>query len=172
MATHSSYFLPGKFHGQRSLVGCSPWGRKKLDTTECVHMHVRARTHTHTHTHTDLTLEQPPKKSHQCSMFLAPIIFLLLHLKFPALPTLHSGECCLGFFFYLLRNHKLPGLVHGGATDGKMDLKEKKRRVKRKSQRWELFLPLFSAARGQFMPRAFQGWLHFSTHTSQQLLPL
>ena len=138
----------------------------------CAHARARASTHTHTHTHTDLTLEQPPKKSHQCSMFLAPIIFLLLHLKFPALPTLHSGECCLGFFFYLLRNHKLPGLVHGGATDGKMDLKEKKRRVKRKSQRWELFLPLFSAARGQFMPRAFQGWLHFSTHTSQQLLPL
>ena len=27
-------FLPGKSHGQRSLAGCSPWGRKKSDTTE------------------------------------------------------------------------------------------------------------------------------------------
>ena len=27
-------FLLGKFHGQRSLVGYSPWGRKKLDMTE------------------------------------------------------------------------------------------------------------------------------------------
>ena len=27
-------FLPGEFHGQRSLAGYSPWGRKKLDTTE------------------------------------------------------------------------------------------------------------------------------------------
>ena len=27
-------FLPGKFHGQRSLVGYSPWGLKELDTTE------------------------------------------------------------------------------------------------------------------------------------------
>ena len=27
-------FLPGKFHGQRSLVGYGPWGRKELDTTE------------------------------------------------------------------------------------------------------------------------------------------
>ena len=27
-------FLPGKFHGERSLVGCSPWGRRELDTTE------------------------------------------------------------------------------------------------------------------------------------------
>ena len=27
-------FLPGEFHGRRSLVGCSPWGRTELDTTE------------------------------------------------------------------------------------------------------------------------------------------
>ena len=25
---------PGKFHGQRSLAGCSPWGHKESDTTE------------------------------------------------------------------------------------------------------------------------------------------
>ena len=29
-------FLPGKYHGQRSLVGCSPWGSKELDMTECL----------------------------------------------------------------------------------------------------------------------------------------
>ena len=27
-------FLPGESHGQRSLVGYSPWGRKGSDTTE------------------------------------------------------------------------------------------------------------------------------------------
>ena len=27
-------FLPGKFHGQRSLVGCSPKGLQESDTTE------------------------------------------------------------------------------------------------------------------------------------------
>ena len=27
-------FLPGESHGQRSLVGCSPWSHKKSDTTE------------------------------------------------------------------------------------------------------------------------------------------
>ena len=27
-------FLPGESHGQRSLVGCSPWGRTESDTTE------------------------------------------------------------------------------------------------------------------------------------------
>ena len=26
-------FLPGKFHGQRSLVGYSPWGHKESATT-------------------------------------------------------------------------------------------------------------------------------------------
>ena len=29
--------LPGKSHGWRSLVGCSPWGYKELDTTEQLH---------------------------------------------------------------------------------------------------------------------------------------
>ena len=31
--------LSGKCHGRRSLVGCSPWGRKELDTTEQLHFH-------------------------------------------------------------------------------------------------------------------------------------
>ena len=31
--------LPGKSHGWRSLVGCSPWGRWELDTTERLHFH-------------------------------------------------------------------------------------------------------------------------------------
>ena len=31
--------LPGKSHGQRSLVGCSPWGRVESDTTEQLHFH-------------------------------------------------------------------------------------------------------------------------------------
>ena len=30
----TTVFLPGKSHGQRSLLGYSPWGHKKLDTTE------------------------------------------------------------------------------------------------------------------------------------------
>ena len=29
--------LPGKSHGWRSLVGCSPWGREESDTTERLH---------------------------------------------------------------------------------------------------------------------------------------
>ena len=29
-----SVFLPREFHGQRSLAGYSPWGRKQMETTE------------------------------------------------------------------------------------------------------------------------------------------
>ena len=31
--------LPGKSHGRRSLVGCSPWGHKESATTEWLHFH-------------------------------------------------------------------------------------------------------------------------------------
>ena len=32
--------LSGKFHGQRSLVGYSPWGHKELDMTEGLRLHL------------------------------------------------------------------------------------------------------------------------------------
>ena len=32
-------FLPGKSHGQRSLVGYGPWGCKESDMTERLHFH-------------------------------------------------------------------------------------------------------------------------------------
>ena len=37
MATHSNKKSHGKSHGQRSLIGYGPWGRKELDTTEQLH---------------------------------------------------------------------------------------------------------------------------------------
>ena len=51
----SPVFLPGKFHGQRSLVDYSPWGCKESDMSEC--------THTHTHTHIAL-----PGKVEHCRL--------------------------------------------------------------------------------------------------------
>ena len=38
-------FLPGKSHGQRNLVGYSPWGPKELDTTERLHFHFYLKHH-------------------------------------------------------------------------------------------------------------------------------
>ena len=34
--------LPGKSHGQKSVVGYSPWGRKESDTTERLHFIITA----------------------------------------------------------------------------------------------------------------------------------
>ena len=31
--------MPGKSHGWRRLIGCSPWDREELDTTEWLHFH-------------------------------------------------------------------------------------------------------------------------------------
>ena len=39
MAPPTPVLLPGKSHGWRSLVGCSPWGCEGLDTTEQLHFH-------------------------------------------------------------------------------------------------------------------------------------
>ena len=38
----TSVFLPGEFHGQRSLAGYSPWGHKESDMTE--HTSTQSRT--------------------------------------------------------------------------------------------------------------------------------
>ena len=43
-------FLPGKFHGQRSLVGYSLSSLKEFDMTEYTHTHTHTHTHTYTHT--------------------------------------------------------------------------------------------------------------------------
>ena len=45
-------FVPRKFHGQRSLEGYSPWGRKESDTTE------------NTHNRSELSLSKRPGNSH------------------------------------------------------------------------------------------------------------
>ena len=40
MAKPTPEFLPGESHGQRSLVGYSPWGLKELDMTEQLSVYV------------------------------------------------------------------------------------------------------------------------------------
>ena len=37
--TPTPVLLPGKSHGRRSLVGCSPWVPEESDTTEQLHFH-------------------------------------------------------------------------------------------------------------------------------------
>ena len=49
-------FLPGTFHGQRSLAGYSPWGCRVGHDWATKHTHTHTHTHTRTHTHTFQTL--------------------------------------------------------------------------------------------------------------------
>ena len=50
MAIHSSIFAEESY-GQRSLAGYSPWGHKKLDTTEQLTLSIFVYVYIYTHTH-------------------------------------------------------------------------------------------------------------------------
>ena len=76
-------FLPGEFHGQRSLMGYSPWDRKELDTTEQL-THATRRL-------CDLT--ENPDSQHDWSwsqiwnwhLWLTPCLCKMKTMKFPSL---------------------------------------------------------------------------------------
>ena len=60
MAT-TPVFLPGESHGQRSLVGYSPWGHKESDTTEqlsLTHSLTASSRSSHIHTLTQYLLKK------------------------------------------------------------------------------------------------------------------
>ena len=73
-------FLPGKSHGNRRLVGYSPWGCKELDTTcdktttAATLSHSSLHTHTHTHTLmlTFFLIPSPHIITHSCLLSLFP----------------------------------------------------------------------------------------------------
>ena len=57
---YTPVFLPGEFHGQRSLVGCSPQGCKESDTTERLHFHFHFPHSQHHHSSNfQITILQP-----------------------------------------------------------------------------------------------------------------
>ena len=60
--------LPGKSHGQRSLVGCSPWGLEESDMTERLHFHFQAKKHNcrHLHYSAEVSWLIPPSASGNC----------------------------------------------------------------------------------------------------------
>ena len=76
-------FFPGESHGQRSLVGYSPWGHKESDTTErLTHTHTHPPTHTHTVSgHEFLLISQRVSEARRISMSLLHVRFLEKHLQ-------------------------------------------------------------------------------------------
>ena len=67
--------LPGESHGQRSLAGCSPRGRRESDTTERV-----------------TTLDQKPPDACVCSFLFLRSIVLFMYLLLPC----HRDFCLFG----------------------------------------------------------------------------
>ena len=64
-------FLPGEFHGQRSLVGYSPWGCKESDTAERLTLFLKSK---------HLAYSIPEGITSSCE------------LRSPSLPTLLGGK--------------------------------------------------------------------------------
>ena len=61
-------FFPVKSHGQRSLAGCSPWGRKESDMIELL------SAHTHTpHTLKDIYSNQ--NQNHPCYILFTRFVY-------------------------------------------------------------------------------------------------
>ena len=85
-------FLPGEFHGQRSLDSYSLWGRKESDTTEWLtHTH----TETHTHTHTQGTSYYKYRHSHSLKRDIADRPFTVLGMFLPLWLQFSWSACVL-----------------------------------------------------------------------------
>ena len=99
----TAVFLPGKSHGQRSLAGYSPWGRKESDTTEQLStaQHVTPLYAYTTHTHTI-----HPSQTHTplCRHFFSTYHTYLIHTPYILL-------CSLFHDLYPLQSPSLHGLA-------------------------------------------------------------
>ena len=62
--THCSV-LTWESHGQKNLMGYSPWSQKELDMTEHLSSRTRMHTHTQTHTHTNTLMPKPARSTTQ-----------------------------------------------------------------------------------------------------------
>ena len=62
---HLNILLPGEIHGQRKLVGYSPWCHKELDMTEILN--------THTYLHLTVDLQNKADRNEKINTFI--IIF-------------------------------------------------------------------------------------------------
>ena len=87
--------LPGKSHGQRSLVGYSPWGRKELERTERLHFHFQ------TMVEVMKIMVTSFKRSHACTAILsAPNPAGGQHWPTPPLETPGHSQASLVSFLW------------------------------------------------------------------------
>ena len=98
-------FLPGESHGQRSLVGYSPWGPKELDTTEVTE-----------HAHTRTWYEPTALTLHLRKLALLLASFSWLEVE-PALAVRMADSCLVPFprrHIHVIPSH--PGRLPRGLT--------------------------------------------------------
>ena len=100
--------LPGKFHGQRSLVSYSPWGRKESDTTEQLHFTLLLK-----HSRHELTLQflfllcPDTSMAHTPAFFKSFFKYHLFNEASHRHPTKHSNLCDSIPSFLLITHHFL-----------------------------------------------------------------
>ena len=78
----TSVCLPGKFHGQRNLVGYSPWGLKELDVTEWLSTSTPFLTVSTSLFPVSASLLLPCKQVHQYHLSRFHIYALIYHICF------------------------------------------------------------------------------------------
>ena len=91
--------LSGKSHGQRSLIGYSPWGRKESDATEGLHFHFHFSFLNNFYNRKDL------KINFDCPLriFFATILMKLFPNDCQGKVQLSSPGSCLSALCFLLR---------------------------------------------------------------------
>ena len=92
-------FLPGESNGQRSLVGCSPWGRKELDTTESLN-HYHHAVGRGFYSHAEVTVFCPLYR--HVFRSLVPLEWLYHLFELPALPSSFRSMYVLPVFHHLM----------------------------------------------------------------------
>ena len=79
--------LPGKFHGQRSLVGYSPWGLKELNMAQLLnhhHHHIcldNAIAHNRPEDHINIAFRPTGEQKNTCDLLYCDITFMVVAWK-------------------------------------------------------------------------------------------
>ena len=92
-------FLPGEFHGQRSLASYNPWGRKEADMTKLLHFHFQGDWQPGTHSLHKRVMMVSSEQS--ASLPVSSFSFLSL-LPIPPLPFFFPLLLLLSFSIFIV----------------------------------------------------------------------
>ena len=101
-------FLPGEFHGQRSLAGYSPWGPEESDMTEQLHFHFSLSQPFPFYTEDSGSekLSDPPKVTQLKSSIVMVLLYVPL-LSFPYGLALNHDEWAATLFTCSCTVHRI-----------------------------------------------------------------